>query len=675
MRKLLTVLCVWMTLLNISGASVLSNTVVWELNGSGGNAANSAGFDPAQVLANGDTSLACTTATAAQPDCTTGVYNFVVADAGNWLYVAGGTNYRVGWYPIICASGTAGFSSGVTSCAANHITIYAGTTGCGTCTPAVQPIVTDSTIGPPTPFYKPATSQGVASTATPGAVGIWAVDYSQNTTSHANGTDLATVGATNTGPCVASSATHNFTKNEVGNVLFITSGTNFTSNFASPIVSTATNQATLETQACGGSASAGSAGTWRLGGARPLDTVVGTLAVAGNRMFVKGSHAAPSGNPTSTAGSTANPIIWEGYQTLRGDSPVASGATENRPTINLGIRSFTPGNANQFYNLYVTNTSAASGTLFTMGQNSVLQNFKCVNTSTTAALNCISGNISATITNFEAVSYRGSALAVGNNAAIVRNGYVHSSSTCISIGTTGFSTTVQNVISEGCYTNGATVGANTILMHLQGLTIYGLGSIGTGVNVTAGATSARLTNSIITGFATGVSHGTAGQITSYDDYNDYFNNTADTSNWQKGTHDLAVDPGFSGVSTILATGATATSTTVITKVGAFSTVTPGLDYLYLSGGAGCTQGYYGISAATADTVTIDLSTDGCTVSSADLALSIVTGHNFALSNNNLKNKGFPGAFPGGLTTGSASIGAQTPSAVSGGTQTVRGVVY
>lgn len=94
--------------------------------------------------------------------------------------------------------------------------------------------------------------------------------------------DLASTQAS--GWLVLTSASRNFVANDVGNVIHITAGTNFTAGWYR-IVSVATNAATLD-RACGATADA-SAGSGYLGGAFATPGGAGAAMVAQNTIFVK----------------------------------------------------------------------------------------------------------------------------------------------------------------------------------------------------------------------------------------------------------------------------------------------------------------------------------------------------------------------------------------------------
>jgi thiamine biosynthesis lipoprotein ApbE len=108
-------------------------------------------------------------------------------------------------------------------------------------------------------------------------------------------------------------------------------------------------------------------------------------------------------------------------------------------------------------------------------------------------------------------------------------------------------------------------------------------------------------NTILYGFATGVTHATLNKVC-YDDNNNYYNNTSDVSDvtmWRKGPNTIAVDPDFTDVVERSGSTATTTAGNHLVQTGAtFQTwnITPGRDYLYLVSGTGVTAGIYGIAS-------------------------------------------------------------------------------
>src|SRR5574339_359644 len=169
----------------------LPATIVLEVESGGSDTLNGGGFDPSQT-AGMFTDGAATSANTASPVFSSVSYTFVAGDVGAWVYIGSGTNWIAGWYKIV-------------SVAAGAATLSAAA-GAG-----VLPTLT------------PTTAVGCASVASPTGA-TWSIDYSQQAARQIAYTDLASSGAGTT----VSSAANPFGKQQVGNILVITGGTNFT---------------------------------------------------------------------------------------------------------------------------------------------------------------------------------------------------------------------------------------------------------------------------------------------------------------------------------------------------------------------------------------------------------------------------------------------------------------
>jgi len=193
--------------------------------------------------------------------------------------------------------------------------------------------------------------------------GASGTDYSQQDAAQYTFTDLASTNGT-TNPSVVTSASHNFVAADVGNIIQITAGTNWTTGFYQ-IVSVASNAATLDRAV--GSAASLSGGTWAEGGALlTIGKAMGAV-VARNKVYIK------SGTYTITAAisvpSLTNPVDGgqqmlevRGYGTTRDD-----GGT--RPIITSSTNSitkfaFSGGYGYLFYHLNITDTAATRGDAF-----------------------------------------------------------------------------------------------------------------------------------------------------------------------------------------------------------------------------------------------------------------------------------------------------------------------
>lgn len=603
----------------------LSASTVFEINSSAtaGNV-NAGGFNPANANMLTDLTADANTGNTASPVVSSASYNFVAGDVGHWLYIKSGTSWTPGWYQIA-------------SVASNKATLSADVGE------AIQ--VNNNRFGANT-------AAGCATTGTPTG-GTWTIDYSQSTASPFASTDLASSNGT-TNPSTITSATNPFGKNMVGNLIHITAGTSWGAGWYE-IVSVSGSTATLD-RAVGFAASL-SNGTGKVGGALSLgaasDDAVFELAVSSatsaTRFFIKGgssvTYTLGTAVSVSSAGNASWPVIYEGYATARGDRPTGN----TRPTLDCGVDGFLYADLTDTYCIQFTST--ASLTIVPATNNKYLY-CKAINTSTTADRTAFGNGTSIQLFFCEGISYRGRAFLCGPSSRSY-GCYFHDSNVGIRVVTANDGGTHMNNLIVGNVTSAveATVSGGAFINN----TIYGAeNKLGIGVNITA-AKYPLLLNNILYGFATGVNAAT--NAIGWGDYNDFYNNTNDVSSstqWQKGAHDIAVDPQFANVQQLTGTSAT-TSGNVLTQSGAdFSSVVDGQDYLYLVSGTGITPGIYGIVSHTTTTLTLDIAPG--TNATANKVWQITTGRNFAVGPN-LKATGSPGVFPGGLTTGYLGIGA------------------
>ena len=210
--------------------------------------------------------------------------------------------------------------------------------------------------------------------------GATGTDFSQQNGSQFSGTDLASSnGSTN--PCTVTSAGHNFTAADVGNLLNISAGTNWTTGAGVryQIVSVAANAATLD-RACGSVASL-SGGTWAEGGA--MATIAGAVAIADSTTTMQGGAGAgaiiniKSGvnyvlTSAVSVGANSN-IAFVGYNATHGDNgtcATVTTATNSTNLFNISNRSYT------FDNFCFTNTAVtpAIGLSIASGVDAAIRN-------------------------------------------------------------------------------------------------------------------------------------------------------------------------------------------------------------------------------------------------------------------------------------------------------------
>lgn len=478
-------------------------------------------------------------------------------------------------------------------------------------------------------------------------------DYSQQDAAQFNGTDLAGENA-NTGTPDVSAASHSFVAADVGNMIHITAGSNWTPGWYE-IKSVSAGKARLD-RACASVASP-SGGTWYEGGAISLqdasDSTWAAVPVAGNVIYIKnGSYTLGAGVTLAPSGSSGSGCKVIGYNTTRGDDP-ATLAT--RPTL-VGSATCSFGNYCLVENLNLSNNVAAG---WSLGTYSRITNCKIINISTTASRVALTVGANSHVDGCEVISYRGSAISLGANSATVMNCFVHSSN--IGIASAASATTthtaiigcvIESCVAQAINFSAANSGGTLILNN----TLYGTeNKRGTGINfANTAAQNIRIINNIIYGFATGVSHGDGTVASFLDKYNCYYNNTADVSGWAVGdTSTTNVAPVFAQVSQIAGTAATTNGSVLTDASKDFSSVVDNVDYLYLVSGTGITAGFYKITAHTATTVTLDIAPG--TSATADKVYNITRGHDFRVSAA-MKGAGFPQVYPGGLFVSSMDIG-------------------
>lgn len=392
----------------------------------------------------------------------------------------------------------------------------------------------------------------IRSTATAGNVNgggfdpsLGGVDRSQQDAPFHAYTDLASSNGNNASPQVTSVA-RPFVAGDVGNVIKINAGTNWTVGWFM-ILSVAGGAATLD-RAVGSAASLAS-GEGNLGGAISLGTA-GTsssddsffeMGVGGNKYWIKtGTYVGLINIIIAASGGTQKPIVIEGYDSTRGDSPTGN----NRPTLDRAAFAFTLGTNWDIYNVIFTGTTSTQ--VLACGQNSKVVNCKVVNNSGSAGRFGILMAVDAMILNCEVESTLGGAIRITTAVHCTIIGcYIHDSDIGFSITATTTSSHIAYNIFDNCATQGIFINAaNTATHTIIGNTFYGTeAKQGIAVQMISGVTDVRLINNIFYGFVTAISHADV-QTVGYDNFNNYFNNTADVSNWVKGPNSIALDPEF-----------------------------------------------------------------------------------------------------------------------------------
>ena len=432
---------------------------------------------------------------------------------------------------------------------------------------------------------------------------------------------LTNVDGTSTASTTFTSALATFTAVMVGNYLHITAGTGATVGWYEIVTYVNANTVTLDRVS-----GTYTAATFYIGGAMSLNSTLDDdlfeIGVAGNIFYVKGSTTYTLGEAVSitAAGSSTLPIIIQGYITTRGDNPTGN----TRPILATGANGLALGGYWDIKNCIVTGT--ANTVLTDAAMTTSEAHFcKVVNNSTATSRTAIS------ITNqiaCEAISYRG----IGATGQNVLGGWYHHSRYGYSYGST-FKGLAHSIISSNSI--GAITASATAVGMINSNTLYG-GEVPVGIGYgPSGATiNIIFTNNIVYGFVTGVSHTTANQRNSYDNWNNYYNNTTDVTNWPKGANDIAVNPSFVSVTEVAGTtGAfVAGDSKLVDTSKNFTTlgVVAG-DYVMIKSGTGVTAGCAQISSISTttnpnDTLSTDITVGTSTVT--DKVYAITLGNNF-----------------------------------------------
>jgi len=592
---------------------------------------NGGGFNIANT--NFLTDLAATSATGNSPVVTSATYTFVAGDVNNWIYIKAGTNWTVGWYQI-------------TSVTAGAATINA-TIGAAIASIGSTGVVSYNTVA------------GCATVASPTA-GTFGVDYSQTDTAVINGiTDFASTASSTT----LTSATAGFTPVMVGNIFHqTTTGVGGFGVVGWYEIVSYTNATTvvLDRTPDNGTGSVGCTGY--VGGSSRLNALEDTFQSqlpGGGPVFIKGGTITMTGNVTTSNAnlSATNPQFWIGFTSIRGDACNGS----NRPTIAAGANTTTWNSSNHFYNLNITLTSAAG-----WSGGGMIINCKGLNSSTTANRSAFT-NGNYWLGN-EVISQNGHGNDSGSSPPKMYGNYIHDCATGVAAPTSAntFIVCVDNIFAHNSSTCLATNNASGT-HQITGNTFYGRqAKMGTGFTTTHATDPSNLIlSNIFYGLTTGINITTSAAANSLSQYNDFFNNTTDNTNWLKSSTDLALDPQFTNASEI--TGTTGSgSGSVLTDTNAnFSGVTDGVDFLHQVSGTGATVGCYLITSHTSTTLTVNNPVG--TNATADRVYWVSNGHNFGIGAN-LKAMGFPSFInaTGSQTTSYVDTGAVQSQHSTGG---------
>ena len=382
-------------------------------------------------------------------------------------------------------------------------------------------------------------------------------------------------------------------------------------------------------------------------GATALDDDFLEIIAEGNIVYIKkGTYtvAETISNITNDASAIA-PITIEGYKTSRGDNPTE----DDRPLIAVAGYGFRLASYYRIRNLRFT-TSSTSGIHYDVW--SIIENCFSINSSTgtdRAAFTCNTYSATITAINCEGVSTNGRALVMYNAYPIVIGFYAHDSKVGI-FGVPRMRLSLS--IIDSCVVS-VNLGSWDSVLLMNNTIYYAV----TGIAGTD-AHGNIFMNNIIDSCTTGANWATANQKIDWWDYNNWNNNGTDVTNVTKGENATAVDPAFTDVTTIEGDDGE-TSGGVLTSSTAkdFSDVVTNQDYCWIKSGTGVTADEFHLITAVNDGAdTITLSPDPGDSGTDDITWSVTTGHDFNVAVA-MKAGGFPGAFPGALTTGYLDQGA------------------
>lgn len=328
----------------------LSASTIWEVQTGGDDVNNGGAFDPSQT-AGMFTDGAASSSTSATPTFSSASYNFVANDVDAWIYIASGSTYIAGWYKI-------------TAVGSNVATLDA----------AIGHGVLKTTL-------VPTTVQGVGATA---ASATWTIDYSQQSTARFTYTDLASAGAGLT----VSSAGKPFGKQQVGNSIVITGGTNF--NTGRYVIASVGASPTFIATVVGPTnitSGVGANGTGGQGGALASIGIVGGIVQTSNFIFIASGSYNISSASTNISGGCFSAAFSNGrmmgYGTVRGDLGTAPTLTATGTISTFTIINCS-GNDQLVANITGDGSSYTSSRAFS---------FARANTFRLACLNCTNGGI------------------------------------------------------------------------------------------------------------------------------------------------------------------------------------------------------------------------------------------------------------------------------------------
>ena len=486
-------------------------------------------------------------------------------------------------------------------------------------------------------------------------------DYSLQDVAQLSLTDLANVAASAT----VTSATGGFTAQMVGNGLHVISGTNFTPSWYEIVAYISTNSVTLDRAP----ATNGSVGVCKIGGALSfgsiLDQTVFQLKIAGMKYYMKnGGYTFVQGVGAGGATGNINPYWFIGYNLTHGDLCIGN----TRPLINVQNFDW------NFGDYFIKNLRifGANTTRIAIG-GAYVDNCSFLQRSTSTTTWSYIAATNGIVSNCDFCAYRGVAAASGGDRNVFRNSVFHHSRNGLGLALGTQNAVVENNIIHSNYERAVSIDAQQLVRIIfQNNTLVGsINKVGVGFEFTLGNAGMLSTfRNIIYGFTTGVVSTTA-NTANIDDYNVYFNNTANVTNvanWQIGPKTVTIDPGFTGIGIHSGSTATTTSGDHLVQTGALFVhgsipVVAGRDCVCIVSGTGVTAGYYGIASVDSD---VQITTDIALTANAtaNKVWFITVGQDFTPGPT---MKGLGGlVFPGQYTQGYADPGAVQQFGTGGG---------
>jgi len=356
------------------------------------------------------------------------------------------------------------------------------------------------------------------------------VDYSQQDSAQLAPSDLAMV----TGGTTLTSAAGGFTGAMVGNVIHITSGTNFTAGWYEITAYTDTNTIEIDRDATNGSNA--SSGQGYVGGGVQTPEAIDAIVVAGNTVHVQAGTYTLTGAVGWTAGGADSQVLISGYHSSHGDSPTG----DDRPLFSCGA--YTWGNTNDYVSTEHLRFSGTGNPTLKLAGYAKHRNLYWENT--TASSNRPAAQLQdhyAIVIDCEGTcpnSTGGRALDCYSRKSIVVGCYFHDAT--YGLYTVDDGSSVAFTIFDTCAADGLNSNSNCHNLTVINCVFYGcddgLYYHGSGLAVLNCVFEACTTYGINVGSSTSASI--------LLDHNNWRNNGTDVSGCSKGPNATAVDPQF-----------------------------------------------------------------------------------------------------------------------------------